>query len=77
MAPQRKPKEFVLHEQTLSRRDLLDWMGKATVFSLSGGVLAACLSGEDPDGGRAPDAEAGGEREHAPGGDDAREAEVI
>jgi len=38
-----KRKEFVLHQETLSRRSLLEWMGKATVLSLSGSYLAACL----------------------------------
>lgn len=36
-------------EKTLTRRSLLDWLGKATVIALGSDVLAACSIAEDGD----------------------------
>ncbi len=32
-----------IEDQTLTRRSLLDWMGKATVIGLGGGLVASCV----------------------------------
>lgn len=48
--PPRNPPLIIT--ETLSRRSLLDWLGKATVLALGGEVLAACGTGDraQPDG---------------------------
>jgi DMSO/TMAO reductase YedYZ molybdopterin-dependent catalytic subunit len=54
-----EPKIVGVEEKTISRRSLLEWLGKATVLGLGGELLAACghsqafdpVSGEKYDGG--------------------------
>jgi hypothetical protein len=62
-------------EETLSRRSLLDWMGKATVLGLTGGVISACLDDDElamADAGRGggPDGDADGDTDRDPGAGD-------
>ncbi len=42
--PPKTPKKIAT--RTLSRRSLIDWMGKATVLALGGEALAACAAGD-------------------------------
>jgi hypothetical protein len=38
------PKRPLIASQTLSRRTLLDWLGKATVLALGTDLMAACTA---------------------------------
>jgi DMSO/TMAO reductase YedYZ molybdopterin-dependent catalytic subunit len=53
-----KPKTPFISRETISRRSLLDWIGKATVLALGGELASACTSGRavlfHVDGGEEP-----------------------
>jgi DMSO/TMAO reductase YedYZ molybdopterin-dependent catalytic subunit len=45
MSPGPRPKKYAPSERTLSRRDLLSWLGKGSVLALSSPLLQACAGG--------------------------------
>jgi len=40
----KKRKEIRIADRTITRRSLLDWLGRATVLALGGDIMAACAS---------------------------------